>query len=73
MGKTNILSSPRVMALNNQEARIHVGTKEPILTRNIVNAGSSTTQPIVTEDVKFEPVGVSLTVTPRSGRTDSSP
>ncbi|MBK7206665.1 MAG: hypothetical protein IPH91_00070 [Elusimicrobia bacterium] len=67
MGKTNILSSPRVMALNNQEARIHVGTKEPILTRNIVNAGSSTTQPIVTEDVKFEPVGVSLTVTPKIG------
>jgi type II secretory pathway component GspD/PulD (secretin) len=67
MGKTNMLSSPRVMALNNQEARIHVGTKEPVLTRNIVNAGSSTTQPIVTEDVKFEPVGVSLTVTPRIG------
>jgi len=67
MGRTNMLSSPRIMALNNREARIHVGTKEPILTRNIVNAGSSTTQPIVTEDVKFEPVGVSLTVTPQIG------
>lgn len=67
MGKTKMLSSPRIMALNNREAKIHVGTNEPILTRNIVNAGSSTIQPIVTEDVKFEPVGVSLAVTPSIG------
>ena len=67
MVKSNMLSSPRIMALNNRESKIHVGTNQPILTRNIVNAGSSTTSPIVAEDVKFQPVGVSLAVTPSIG------
>jgi general secretion pathway protein D len=66
-GKTKMLSAPRIMALNNREASIHVGTKEPIITRNIVNPGSTTTQPIVTEEVKFESVGVKLAVTPSIG------
>jgi type II secretory pathway component GspD/PulD (secretin) len=67
MGKTNMLSAPRITAMNNQEANIHVGTKEAIITRNIINPGSTTTQPIVTEDVKFESVGVKLSVTPFIG------
>jgi type II secretory pathway component GspD/PulD (secretin) len=67
MVKSNMLSSPRIMALNNRESKIHVGTNQPILTRSIVNAGSSTTSPIVAEDVKFQPVGVSLAVTPSIG------
>jgi general secretion pathway protein D len=67
MVKSNMLSSPRIMALNNREAKIHVGTNQPILTRSIVNAGSATTSAIVTEDVKFQPVGVSLAVTPSIG------
>ena len=66
-GKTRILSAPRIMALDGREASIHVGTEQPIITRNIVNPGSTTTQPIVTEDVKFEPVGVKLAVTPSIG------
>jgi type II secretory pathway component GspD/PulD (secretin) len=67
MVKTNMLSSPRIMALNNRPSKIHVGTNQPILTRSLVNAGSSTTSPIVAEDVKFQPVGVSLAVTPSIG------
>lgn len=67
MVKSNMLSSPRIMALNNREAKIHVGTNQPILTRSIVNAGSATTSAIVTEDVKFQPVGVSLAVIPSIG------
>lgn len=38
---TNTLSAPNIVALNNQEATILIGTKYPILTTNISGIGSS--------------------------------
>jgi general secretion pathway protein D len=67
VGTTNLLSSPRVMALNNQEARIHVGDKVAKITKTLINAGSTTTSPITTETVEFLDVGVKLAVTPTIG------
>jgi MSHA type pilus biogenesis protein MshL len=67
LGKTNLLSSPRVMALNNQTAKIHVGDKVAKITTTLINAGSTTTSPITTENVEFLDVGVKLSVTPTIG------
>jgi type II secretory pathway component GspD/PulD (secretin) len=62
IGKTKILSSPRIMALNNQEAKILVGTKEAYLTDSISQPASGTA--ITATQVNFVDVGVQLFVTP---------
>jgi len=60
-GETKILSSPRILALNNKEAKILVGTKEVYIT----SATSQNTTGAVTSDtVNFVDVGVKLYVTP---------
>ena len=60
-GETKILSSPRILTLNNKEAKILVGTKEVYIT----SATSQNTTGAVTSDtVNFVDVGVKLYVTP---------
>ena len=66
-GRTRILSSPRVAALNNQEARIKVVTKEIFITNTVVNPGGPTQAPVVTETPNEKEVGVMLAVTPTIG------
>lgn len=61
VGDTNVLSSPRITALNNQEAKILVGSSEPYAT-NTVTQGESTTT--VASTLTFLDVGVQLFVTP---------
>lgn len=61
VGKTNTLSTPRITVLNNQEARILVGTKEVyVSTTTTTNDSTSSTA----EQVTFVDVGVTLAVTP---------
>jgi MSHA biogenesis protein MshL len=61
MGDANLLSSPRITALNNQEAKILVGTSQPYATSSVTqNTGTSTTATSLT----FIDVGVKLYVTP---------
>jgi len=67
IGKTKLLSSPRITAINRQEAKIHVGSKAPKITTTLINAGSTTTSPITTVNVDFLDVGVKLAVTPIIG------
>jgi len=67
VGNTNLLSSPRVVAMNNEEAKIMVGTKEAYITKSIVNPGSPSQAPVVTEQVAFVDVGVKLAVVPTIG------
>ncbi|MDD5465929.1 MAG: secretin N-terminal domain-containing protein [Candidatus Omnitrophica bacterium] len=62
IGDTKILSSPRVMALNNQEAKILVGTKEAYVTQSISQSGTGTE--ITADQVNFVDVGIKLYVTP---------
>ncbi|MFC1593919.1 secretin N-terminal domain-containing protein, partial [Candidatus Omnitrophota bacterium] len=61
-GETNTLSSPRITALNNEEAKILVGSTEPYVTTTTTTTatGPSTTA----ETVEFIEVGVKLYVTP---------
>lgn len=61
-GDTRVLSSPRVTALNNQEAKILVGSKEAYITQTTSQAGTGST--ITAESVNFVDVGVQLYVTP---------
>jgi len=61
VGEVNTLSSPRIMALNNQESKILIGTKEPYSTKSTIsNAVSNETA----ESVTFVDIGVKLYVTP---------
>lgn len=65
-GKTDLLSAPRITALNNEAAKILVGTKEAYVTTTVVNPGG--TSPSTTaENVNFVDVGVKLFVTPDIG------
>lgn len=66
IGKTKILSSPSITALNNQEAKILVGTKEAYITSTTSQSGSGTTE--VSQTVNFVDVGVKLYVTPTISR-----
>ncbi|MCX5698205.1 MAG: hypothetical protein NTX01_00695 [Candidatus Omnitrophica bacterium] len=62
IGDTKILSSPRVMALNNQEAKILVGTKEAYVTQSTSQSGTGTE--VTADQVNFVDVGIKLYVTP---------
>jgi general secretion pathway protein D len=62
VGKTNILSSPRLMALNNEEAKLAVATREPFVSQTVVQTVNSTN---TADNVQFVDVGVTLKVHPR--------
>lgn len=66
IGDTKILSSPRVMAINNQEAKILVGTKEAYVTQTTSQGGSGTE--VTADQVNFVDVGIKLYVTPTINR-----
>ncbi len=66
IGKTKILSSPSIMAINNQEAKILVGTKEAYITSSTSQSGSGTSE--TAQTVNFVDVGVKLYVTPTVSR-----
>lgn len=57
-GKTKVLSSPRVITLNNKNAKIQVGSKLPFSTVTIAQSG------VVTQAITFVDVGIILDVTP---------
>jgi MSHA type pilus biogenesis protein MshL len=61
VGDANILSSPRITVLNNEEAKILVGSSEPYAT-NTVTQGTSTTT--TATSLTFLDLGVKLYVTP---------
>lgn len=61
IGDTNLLSSPRITALNNQEAKILVGTSQPYATNTVTQTtGTATTG----TNISFLDIGVKLFVTP---------
>ena len=70
-GKVNVLSSPSVMVLNNQEAAIKVGNQVPILTGQYGNFTGGTTNaannPVYSSynSVQYRDTGVLLNVRPR--------
>jgi len=62
--KTNILSSPYLLASNNKEAKIQVGTSQPILTNTYTTSSSSDTT-TVEGTIEYKDVGIIITLTPR--------
>ena len=60
-GKLKVLSRPRIAVLNNQEAKVMVGTREAYITST---QSQSTDTVITSESVQFIDVGVKLTLTP---------
>lgn len=64
-GETRVLSTPRILALNNQEAKILVGSREAYITESISQTDGSA---ITAQTVNFVDVGVKLYVTPTINR-----
>lgn len=62
IGETKILSSPRIMALNNQESKILVGTKDAYITSTVSQTGTGAN--VTAQSVNFVDVGIKLFVTP---------
>jgi general secretion pathway protein D len=59
----NVVSSPKLMVLNNQTATLQVGDQVPIATQSAVSVGSAGA-PVV-NTIQFRDTGVILKVTPR--------
>lgn len=65
IGDTKIISNPKLMVTENQEAKIHVGTKEAYVTTTTTTGQTTST---TAEDVQFIDVGIQLSVTPQINR-----
>ncbi len=61
LGKTRVLSNPKLAVVNNQEARIHVGERQAYITTTTTQTQTSTT---TSESVTYVDVGIQLMVTP---------
>ncbi len=66
IGETNLLSSPRIIAINNEEAKIHIGTKDAYITSTTSQGGSGNT--VTSQSVNFVDWGIQLRVTPTISR-----
>ena len=58
---TKLLANPRIMVVNNQEAKIHIGDRVPYVTTTTTGTGDTATS---TEAVTFIDIGIQLDVTP---------
>ncbi len=63
--KTKVLSSPHLLASNNKEAKIQVGTSQPILTNTYTTTATGTATAVVEGSIEYKDIGIILTVTPR--------
>jgi general secretion pathway protein D len=70
-GNANILSTPSVIALDNEEAFITVGQQVPFVTGSYTNTGSSNGVANPFQTIQRENVGVTLQVTPQINEGDS--
>lgn len=61
----NILSSPRVLAMNNQEATIKVGDKYPIIESNVTGGTGGSAGTTSTTLKYYEDIGIQLNVVPQ--------
>ncbi len=61
LGKSQILSNPKIVAVNNQEAKIHIGERQAYVTTTTTTGQTTST---ISEEVQFVDVGIQLSVTP---------
>ncbi len=65
----NILSTPTIVAIDNEEASLLVGQNVPFKTGQSTSSASSTNDPFTT--IERQDIGISLVVTPRINQGDS--
>jgi len=63
--KTNIVSTPNLITLDNEEAKIVVGKNVPFVTGQFTNTGTATTSPFQT--IERKDVGITLRIKPQIG------
>jgi len=63
LSEVNVISSPHVLVLDNQPARLQVGDEVPIITQQATS--TVTSNPLVVNTVQYRQTGVTLEVTPR--------
>ena len=68
-GETNLLSTPSIVTLDNQEAEIIVGQNVPFVTGQSTSDASDTSNPFQT--IEREDVGITLKVTPQINEGDA--
>jgi len=61
LGRTRILSSPRILTVNNEEAKVLVGTNQPYATSTTSQSGDSQ---VTSYQITYLDLGVKLYVTP---------
>jgi general secretion pathway protein D len=68
LGRAKILTSPNLLASNNKEAKIQIGTSEPILTNTYTSTGTTTATTgtgFVEGTIEYKDIGTILSITPR--------
>ncbi|HEX5360238.1 MAG TPA: type II secretion system secretin GspD [Fluviicoccus sp.] len=65
ISNANLLSTPSIMTLDNQEAKIVVGQNVPFITGSTTSGGSGTSNPFTT--IERQDVGITLKVVPHIG------
>ena len=64
--RLNIISSPHLLASNNKEAKIQIGSEEPIITQTYTSGTSTTVgSDILGQSIEYKDVGIIMTLTPR--------
>jgi general secretion pathway protein D len=65
-GRLNVISSPNILASNNKEAKIQIGSSQPILTSTYSSTTATTgTSGVIEGTIEYKDIGIILTVTPR--------
>jgi general secretion pathway protein D len=64
-GETNIVSTPHIVTLDNEEAEIRVGQEVPFLTGQFTNTGANQGSVNPFQTIQREEVGTSLKITPQ--------
>jgi general secretion pathway protein D len=61
-GKADVLASPHILTADNTEAKIQIGSEEPIITQREDISTGDTTRPV--ENIQYRDTGIILTIKP---------
>jgi general secretion pathway protein D len=63
--KAQIIASPHLLASNNKEAKIQIGTSQPILTNTYSTTATGVATATIEGSIEYKDIGIIITVTPR--------
>lgn len=66
-GRLKVIISPHILASNNKEAKIQIGSSQPVPTGSFVTGTTTAATTIVDTPIEYKDIGTILTVTPRIG------